>query len=195
MTLSQPSVASAASRSASSPTSLFGDSVAKSAKALRGEVERRELIAEAIRVPANDWPRIRTGRATEFRIGHAIAPVLKPLPTMAILYCRDRARAKLETRLMFVEDRRDEPLGAISEEGLARAGYPGARAEAFARFRREWKISHRKFNPMQRMAVYTVRPIQESDVVTVGTALVSYLYGELLAAPQQTRTVQMVPQF
>jgi hypothetical protein len=154
-----------------------------------------ELIAEAIRVPASDWPRIRTGRATEFRIGAPIAPVLKPLPNLAILYCRDLARARLETRLMFVENRREEPLGSISEEGLARAGYPGARTDAFARFRREWKISHKKFNPLQRMAVFTVRPIQESDVETVGNALVSYLYGELLAAPQQARTVPLVPGF
>lgn len=153
------------------------------------------MLAEAIRVPATDWPRIRSGRATEFRIGAAIAPTLTPLPNLAVLYCRDVQRRKVEMRLMFVEGRRDEPLGAISEEGLVRAGFPGPRAEAFARFRREWKIKHKKFNPMQRMAIFTVRPIQESDVVTVGVALVDYLYGELLAAPQQARTVAMVPEF
>lgn len=193
---SLPYVASAASRSASSQTSRWRDSVARSTKALRGEVKRRQLIAEAIRVPANEWPRICSGRATEFRLGDAIAPVLNPEPpVLAVLYCRDVSHAKLETRLMVVEQRRVEPLGAIGEDALARAGFPGPRDEAYARFRRDWKIAHKKFLPLRRMAVFTVRPVQQGDVEAVGVALVNYLYGDLLAAPQHTRTIPLVPEF
>ena len=124
---------------------------------------------------------VSTGRVSEFRAAAGNASQLwgVPLPTLAVAYRRRLAKREYDYRLMLLEDVRREALGAITDDGLARAGYEGD--DAFARFRREWMIEEkRRFDPLRVMMVYRVRLLQDGDLDQVGRALVGHLYREYL---------------
>jgi hypothetical protein len=136
---------------------------------------------------------VSTGKVSEFRAATGNAPQLwkVPLPTLAVAYRRQLSVAQYDYRLLLLENVRQEALGTISDEGLARAGYEGD--NAFARFRRDWMIAERRrFEPLKTVFVYTVRPIQPGDYEVAGVALIEHLYGDFIAqeASTRTRTVQ-----
>lgn len=80
---------------------------------------------------------------------------------------------------MILEATRWEALGAITDEGLIAAGYSGENGRAL--FRREWMIHNkRRFEPLMRVMVFTVRPYAEDLLPRLGEALVQHLYGEFL---------------
>ena len=125
---------------------------------------------------------VSTGLVTEFRGAAGNASHLQgtPLPTLAVAYRRRLAVREYDYRLMLLEDVRKEALGAITDDGLGRAGYTGE--GAFARFRRDWMINEkRRFDPLRVVFVYRVRPIEEGDLERVGASLVGHLYREYLA--------------
>lgn len=130
------------------------------------------------------------GRQREFRAAPGNVPQLRgiPFPSLVVAY-RQRPREELDHKLMILEATRWEMLGAITAEGLAAAGYSGASARAL--FRREWMIHNkRRFEPLMRVMVFTVRPYAEDSLPQLGEALVRHLYGEFLdeqsTNPQRT---------
>jgi hypothetical protein len=136
-----------------------------------------------LRVPSQDWPYVISGQRREFRASSGNAPQLwnVKLPTFCVCYRKRRATGDYEWRLLVLEGIRQEKLGAITDEGLVLAGYPGPRDEAFARFRRDWCIREKKkFLPMRQFHVYTVRRTVPADKELMAEALMDHLYGEFL---------------
>lgn len=134
-----------------------------------------------LRVPTPVWPDVSTGRIREFRAATGNAPQLwrVPTPVPAVLY-RRRQQGEYDFRLMVLERVRQEMLAAITDEGLAAAGYVGP--GAMARFRRDWMISEkRRFEPLRKVFVYTVRPTDGvTDLLDLGATLLDHLYGDYL---------------
>lgn len=143
-----------------------------------------------MRVPTPVWPLVSTGRVTEFRAGAGNASQLWRVPLPSFAVCYRRGRDSFDYRLMVLEGVRLEALGTISDVGLGRAGYEGE--DAFARFRRDWIIAEkRRFEPLRKVHVYTVRPIRTGDVEIIGAALVKHLYGELRDAAERPRAIAL----
>lgn len=143
-----------------------------------------------LRVPSPVWPLVSAGRVREFRAAAGNASQLwnVPMPTFAV--CYRRRRDTFDYRMMLLEAVRQEALGTITDEGLRRAGYEGDMA--FARFRRDWMIAEkRRFEPLRKVHVYTVRPVRSGDVELVGAALVRHLYDEVRDAVERARSIQV----
>lgn len=131
-----------------------------------------------LRCPTEVWGLVSTGKVEEFRAASGNASQLwnVPLPTLAVIYRPRRGSGEWDYRAMLLADVRREALGAISAEGLARAGYEGV--DAMARFRRDWVIREKRpFTPLRTVFVYRVRPVTSEDLVSVGLSLVERLYG------------------
>lgn len=131
-----------------------------------------------LRVPAADWPKVKQGIKTEFRAtGRGITQLWNvKTPTPVVGYAHYAGR--WDSRLLVLEDTRQETLGAISPESLEREGF-----ESMAHFRRYWMgRTHRRFPPMARVQVYQVRVFTADDTVVLGSAMLQRLYGEHLAA-------------
>lgn len=134
-----------------------------------------------LRVPSQDWPAVNSGRVREFRASIGNVPQLfnVPMPTLVVCYRKRKATGDYEYRLMTLEGIRQEALAAITEEGLRLAGYTGENARA--RFRRDWmNREKRRFEPLRRVMVFTVRPFSEEDIELTGRRLVEHLYGDYL---------------
>jgi hypothetical protein len=141
-----------------------------------------------LRVPSPVWPMVSTGRVSEFRAATGNVPQLwrVPLPTLAVAYRRRLSASDYDYRLMVLEAIRREALGAITEEGLAAAGYVGDNPRG--RFRRDWMIAEKKkFEPLRTVVVFTVRPVQDGDKRRIGEAIVDHLYGDYIAQEAHTR--------
>lgn len=166
---------------------------------------QRQLKTVFLRVPSPQWGGVSGGRVREFRVAAGNAPQLSSVPTpmFAVLYRRQPARrpvaykserrpGAIDYRLMLLERTRLEALGAITEEGLRLAGYQGD--DAWPRFRRDWCIAEkRRFEPLRKVVVYTVRPIQPDDLLIVGEKLVDHLFGSYLEEAQ-ARAKTIIPQ-
>lgn len=136
-----------------------------------------------LRVPTHEWSYVVSGQRREFRASSGNVPQLwhVALPMFCVCYRKRRAAGDYEWRLMILEGVRQEKLGAITDEGLALAGYPGPRDEAFARWRRDWTIREKKkFLPMREFHVYTVRRVQPGDKESMAEELLDHLYGDFL---------------
>lgn len=129
-----------------------------------------------LRVPAADWQLVTRGHKREFRAasgrGSGLHFVETPTPVVAYM----ERRGKYESRLMVLEERRTEPLGAITEESLRAEGF-----ETLAEFRRYWmKRERRRFLPTRDCVVYRVRPWQPGDAESFAEVILERLYGEWL---------------
>lgn len=135
---------------------------------------------------------VSTGEVSEFRCATGNAPQIwkTTLPTLAVAYRKRHAR-EYDYRLLLLQAMRREALGAITEAGLAAAGYGGD--DAYARFRRDWTLHEKKrFEPLRTMFVYTVRLMEPDDLITAGLAVVDHLYGEFAQhAMSAPRTVAL----
>ena len=147
-------------------------------------LKQHQLKTVQLRVPTPVWPQVSTGRVREFRADAGNnAPKLwqGPSPTLAVLY-RKRVLKTYDYRLMVLERVRIEMLSAITDEGLGAAGYTGP--DALARFRRDWMLQgKRRYEPLRKVFVYTVRPIDDlegDDLDYLGRSLIDFLYGEYL---------------
>lgn len=150
-------------------------------------LKQHQLKTVLLRVPTPVWPQVSTGRVREFRAATGNAPQLwkVPTPTLAVAY-RRRHTVNIDYRLMVLERVRQEMLSAITEDGLAAAGYTGP--DALARFRRDWMISEkRRFEPLRKVFVYTVRPVDVGDVNHLGRELIDHLYGDYFAQDAHIR--------
>lgn len=147
-----------------------------------------------LRVPTPVWPMVSTGRVREFRAATGNVPQLwkVPLPTLAVAYRRRLGVVEYDYRLITLEAIRREALGAITPEGLAAAGYIGD--DARARFRRDWMIAEKKkFEPLRKVVVFTVRLMEPGDAGRAGEAIINHLYGEYFAQEAHTRSRTVSP--
>lgn len=158
--------------------------------AIAKRFSQRRASTIFLRVPSADWQAVSRGRIREFRASPGNVPQLwgVPLPTLVVAYRQRRRAEEFDHRLMLLEDVRTEALGAITEEGLTAAGYTGEQARP--RFRRDWMIRHkRRFEPLHRVMVFTVRPVQSDDIEATAVSLVAHLYGDFLREDANGRAV------
>lgn len=143
--------------------------------------KQREARTIFVRVPAVDWAAVKLGHKLEFRSkGREQTPVWRvETPTPVVGYRLSNVRTDHDSKLLVLEATWREPLGAISEESLAREGFTGP--QAMAHFRRYWMARwKRRFTPMMEVQVYRVRPFTSADVQPLGVKLLGKLYGEFL---------------
>lgn len=129
-----------------------------------------------LRIPTGDWPGVRIGAKTEFRaVGRGVTQLWNVTCPMLVVGYTVRAGAH-HSRLLVLEATWREPLGAISEESLAREGFA-----TMKEFRAYWIArTKRRFTPMAQVHVYRVRPATDDDRPTLGLQLLERLYREHL---------------
>lgn len=139
---------------------------------------QRQASTLFLRVPVDDWTRVKHGEISEFRttpkdgarVTHA------NVPTIVCAYAKPYgAKGEIDAKVMMLVERREEPLFNIADDAdaLARAGYPD-----YATFRRIWRARHGgRYSPMAMCYVWRVRPFRQSDFHTEGLALLRHLYG------------------
>lgn len=128
-----------------------------------------------LRVPYADWGLVKSGRKTEFRSSPRACPQLwdvePPLPVVAYAIFRNGG---YKHSLMVLEETWREPLGAVTEESLAREGHSD-----IAHFRRYWMAREsRAFEPMRTVSVFRVRLWRPEDNRDMADRLLERLYGE-----------------
>lgn len=140
---------------------------------------QRELRTFFLRVPESDWLGVKHGRKREFR-RRASGVAIPEVPTPVVAY-RFKNGLRHDRVLMVLERTWREPLGAISEDSLAREGY-----SSLAEFRRYWKIREKRpFRPLDEVQVYQVRLWEAEDIERMGRVLVARLYAEHLPPGQR----------
>ena len=140
---------------------------------------QRQARTVFLRVPYQEWTLVKSGRKQEFRASPRACSQLWDVepPTAVVAYAIFPAQG-YKRQLMVLDELWREPLGAISEESLAREGQPD-----IAHFRRYWmKREKTKFKPTRMVTVYRVRPFGEGDVAHMADRLFQRLYGGFLAA-------------
>jgi hypothetical protein len=129
-----------------------------------------------LRVPVADWPALIRGKKREFRAASGNASGLHFVQTPTPVVCYMERLGKYAARLMVLERRWSEPLGAITPESLRAEGF-----QSFAEFRRYWmRREHRRFRPTREITVYEVRPWEPTDYNEFAYQLLHHLYGEFL---------------
>lgn len=142
--------------------------------------KQRRASTLFLRVPTQNWRQIIRGDITEFRAAPGNVPnMLRVVLPSAVVAYRIHV-GKQDARLMLLEGVRQEALGGITVEGLARAGFRDEDpAIARQRFRRDWiSRTRRRFQPLKRVFVFTVRPLERPDVAICAARLFEHLYGE-----------------
>lgn len=137
---------------------------------------QRRASTVFLRVPAAEWPYVSRGQKTEFRAASGQVSGLKFVepPTPVVAY-RER-RGQYESKLMVLEARWQEPLGAITPESLAREGF-----ESIGDFRRHWmRRERRRFTPLRHVTVYRVRLWNPGDEQHFAEKLFRHLYDSWL---------------
>lgn len=135
----------------------------------------RKLKTLFLRVPLAEWPHVSRGLKREFRahVREQMWNVVTPTPVIA--YTKPQY-GDHEWKLMVLEDKWAEQLGAISRESLDAEG-----CETLAEFRRVWMERHgRRFAPTRQVNVYRVRPWTPDDEQELGVALFHRLYRDFL---------------
>lgn len=137
---------------------------------------QRRASTVFLRVPYADWPAVSRGKKREFRGSrgntsglHFVNP---PTPVVAYTVRQGQYQAKL----MVLEKRWSEQLGAISDESLAAEGF-----KSLAEFRRYWMMrERRRFMPTREVVAYRVSPFEPGDIDIFGRRIMRHLYGEFL---------------
>lgn len=136
---------------------------------------QRQARTIFLRVPYSEWALVRSGRKREFRASPGACSQLWSVetPTPVVAYAIDPMRG-YKRQLMVLEERWQEPLGAISKESLEREGQPD-----IAHFRRYWmKREKTAFKPTRMVTAYRVRPLEPADERAMAERLFDRLYGE-----------------
>lgn len=123
-----------------------------------------------------DWAAVKIGAKAEFRVaGRASLAQNVYTPTPVVAYTV-RSGGAYDSKLMVLQAVWREPLGSISRESLEAEGFTD-----FAHFRRYWmERTHRRFTPLTTVIVYSLRHWVESDLTTLGAALLRRLYRDHL---------------
>lgn len=139
---------------------------------------QRQARTVFVRVPAVDWPAVKRGLKTEFRGAPGAVSGMKwvECPTPVVAYRQKHGIRDYESALMVLEETWKEPLGAISEESLAREGF-----ENLAQFRRYWtQRNKRGFRPLHEVTVYRVRVWRPDDMGEFAERIFRHLYEAFL---------------
>lgn len=128
-----------------------------------------------LRAPGQDWPAIKRGYKTEFRLtGSALTSIQDHLPTPVVLYSERGGRYDKVVAVMEKVWR--EPLGAISPESLGREGFT-----SMPFFRRYWMDRVKaRFRPLDMVTVYRFRILKAEDIDMMAHGLLVRLYGDFL---------------
>jgi hypothetical protein len=148
---------------------------------------QRQVSTLFLRVPFEDWTRIKLGEKTEFRTkpreGARLLSVKLPTPDVAYAHS---LTVGYDGKLMVLEERRYEPLFAISQDEAAiqREGFA-----SYDEFRRYWRKRRKGvYRPMERVYVWRVRPWQGNhDLTRMGTRVLHALYGDFLPPVEALR--------
>lgn len=138
--------------------------------------------AKTIRVhlPRVDFNDIRVGAKREFRnYGRRMIEPL-PAPHAVVGYnakdwwTPENGLDGIDTVLLTLEDTWTEPLGAISEESVAREGF-----DSLADFRRYFAARYPNggFRPMANVIVYRIHPMTDEEKAMYADALWERIYG------------------
>ncbi len=139
--------------------------------------KQRQARTIFLRVPASDWVRVSRGMKTEFCAASGACSALWNLepPTPVVAYRHTEALG-YDSELMVLEEKWQEPLGAINATSLEREGF-----ETLAEFRQYWcERERRRFAPMKMVTRYRVRPWNYSDTEEMAQVLLDRLYGDHL---------------
>lgn len=132
-----------------------------------------------LRVPSEDWVPVTRGAKSEFRASPRAVSRLWSVepPTPVVAYrVRGGAAGGYDSKLMVLEDKWLEPLGAISQESLEAEGF-----QTLAEFRRYWmQRERRRFMPTRMVTVYKVRLWQPEDEREFAEMIFRRLYGKQL---------------
>lgn len=137
-----------------------------------------QLRTTFLRVPADDWPAVKIGAKTEFRTSgyHSSTLIGVKCPIPVVGYRVTNERTDHDSLLLVLEQVWIEPLASLSDESLAREGFPD-----FAHFRRYWMgRTKRRFRPLDKVQAHRVRIFTQEDRGPMGDALLRHLYGEHL---------------
>lgn len=141
--------------------------------------EQRRVSTAFLRVPTTDWIAVTRGIKKEFRASPRAVSKLWSVdpPTPVVAYrVRSGPAGGHDARLMVLEDKWLEPLGAISPASLAAEGF-----ESIAEFRRYWmQREKRRFAPTRMVTAYRIRPWEDGDRARFADMLLERLYGEHL---------------
>lgn len=151
--------------------------------------EQRRASTVFVRVPTSDWVEVKSGHKTEFRGSPGAVSSLNwvETPTPVVAYRYSRAHG-YDAALMVLEERWQEPLGAITPESLAREGH-----ESFAHFRRYWiRREGKRFRPTREVVVYRIRRWAPEDARLFADRLLARLYGDFL--PEEAVQEAALPQ-
>lgn len=142
-----------------------------------GPYHRAQARTLFLRVPRCDWARVVRGEKTEFRSKitnmSRATNYFTPAPIVAWSQVPSRP-GDPDTQLMVLERAWIEPIGAITDDGLAREGFK-TRAEFRTYWRRERAGS---WLPLVEINVWRVRPARDHG--ELGAMLLERLYGEHL---------------
>ena len=140
---------------------------------------RRQVSTLYLRVPTDDWARVKIGEKTAFRMPNGSQSVRQqvnraPLPTPVLAYMLT-PMPRYDCQLMVLEGHRLEPLYALigDDEALAREGFP-----TYDHFRRYWRARwFGVWRETELVHVYEVRPWTDDDFEEMGKLLLERLYG------------------
>lgn len=133
-----------------------------------------------LRVPLEDWAAVSLGFKTEFRTRPECSPNLPDLrwlPGPVVAY-KKHGSGRGQSKLMVLEERRVEPLFALTEdpEGVGREGFA-----SYEEFRRYWRRRNGGiYKPLEMVAVHRIRPFTPEDVPVFAEKLFTHLYGDWL---------------
>jgi hypothetical protein len=148
-------------------------------------LEQRQALTCFLRVPAEDWPRVKIGEKTEFRTRHRerVALVSIKPPTAVVAYA-DEGEGH-DWQVMVLEEYRYEPLFSITfdAEAVEREGFA-----SYDDFRRYWrKREGGVYMPAEKVWVWRLRPMETGDTAMLGISLLHHLYGRFLDGPDRGR--------
>jgi hypothetical protein len=141
---------------------------------------QRRVSTTFLRVPVRDWPAVKRGYKTEFRagVGKNAVPRLFSIQTPIPVVAYSVRNGRHDAKLMVLEELWQEPLGAITDESLAREGFA-----SLADFRTYWMArEHKRFTPTRQVFAYRVRQWEPDDVEDLPGRIFEHLYGEFLQA-------------
>lgn len=140
---------------------------------------QRRASTVFLRVPSEDWILVSRGGKREFRASTKAVSNLWSVepPTPVVAYrVRPGPTGGYDSKLMVLEDKWLEPLGAITPESLAAEGF-----DSMAEFRRYWmRREKRRFMPTRKVTVYRVRLWTPEDNREMADVIFNRLYEEHL---------------
>jgi hypothetical protein len=142
---------------------------------------RTRLQTAFLKVARQDWAALVCGEKREYRVvrgrnqsPNAAGRWRTPAPVVAFSY--QAFRDEPDFALLICEDTWTEPLGAISAQSLAAEGF-----DSIDEFRLYWRDREPKgFRPLTDVAVYRLRPWEDSDRAEQAEILLERVYGAFL---------------